>query len=61
MFIINTLSAFLQIAVAANTHLAEGKFLLQEQRLNLERSLIYGVGSRSLTVSESENQTFELR
>jgi hypothetical protein len=35
------MSKSLQTTLAAEAHLAEGQFLLEEQTLNIEKSLIY--------------------
>jgi hypothetical protein len=37
---------FLQTTLAAEAHLAEGRFLLQEQTLNKAKSLMYREGTR---------------
>jgi hypothetical protein len=39
------MSTSLQTTLAAEAHLAEGQFLLQEQTLNIEKSLIYRTGA----------------
>jgi hypothetical protein len=46
----------LQTTLAAEAHLAEGQFLLEEQTLNIEKSLIYRAGTRRPTVSKTEGQ-----
>jgi hypothetical protein len=38
------MSTSLQTTLAAEAHLAEGQFLLEEQTLNIEKSLIYRTG-----------------
>jgi hypothetical protein len=47
-------STSLQTTLTAETHLrvAEGQFLLEEQTLNIEKSLIYRAGTRRPTVSD---------
>jgi hypothetical protein len=44
----------LQTTLAAEAHLAEGQFLLEELTLNKETSLIYRAGIRRPTVSRME-------
>jgi hypothetical protein len=39
------MSTSLQTTLAAEAHLAEGQFLLEEQTLNIEKSLIYRTGT----------------
>jgi hypothetical protein len=48
----------LQTTLAAEAHLAEGQFLLEE-RLNTEKSVIFREGTRSPTVSKIEGQNLE--
>jgi hypothetical protein len=50
-----------QTTLAAEAHLAEGKFLLEEQTLNIEKSLIYRTGTRRTTVSKTEGQNLDPR
>jgi hypothetical protein len=50
----------LQTTLAAEAHLAEGQFLL-EQTLNIEKPLIYQRGTRRQTVSETDGENLELR
>jgi predicted N-acetyltransferase YhbS len=38
----------LQTTLAAEAHVAEGQFLLEEQTLNTEKSLIYRTGTRRI-------------
>jgi hypothetical protein len=45
-----------QTTLAAEAHLAERQFLLEEQTLNIDKSLIYREGTRRLTVSKTEGQ-----
>jgi hypothetical protein len=40
--------------LAAEAHLAEGQFLLEEQTLNIEKSLIYQTGTRRPKVAKTE-------
>jgi hypothetical protein len=40
-------------------HLAEERFLFEEQTLNTENSLVYRAGSRRPTVSKTEGQNLE--
>jgi hypothetical protein len=47
--------------LAAEAHLAEGQFLLEEQTLNIEKSLIYRTGTRRPTVSKTEGQNLDPR
>jgi hypothetical protein len=49
-------STSLKRTLAADAHLAEGQFLLEEQTLNIEKSLIYRTGTRRPTVSKTEGQ-----
>jgi hypothetical protein len=48
-----------QTTLAAEVLLAEGQFLLDEQTLNIAKSLIYQAGRRRSTVSEREGQDLE--
>jgi hypothetical protein len=41
---------------AAEEHLAEGKFLLDSQTLNIEMFLIYRAGTRGTTVLERKGK-----
>jgi hypothetical protein len=50
------MSTSLQTTLAAEAHLAEGQFLLEEQTLNIEKSLIYRRGTRRPAVSKTEGQ-----
>jgi hypothetical protein len=52
-------STFLQTALAAAAHLAEGQFLVEEQTLNNSKSLIYRAGTWRPTISKTEGQNFE--
>jgi hypothetical protein len=47
------MSTFLQTTLAAEEHLAEGQFILEEQTLSIEKSLIYRRGTRRPTVSNT--------
>jgi hypothetical protein len=51
----------LQTTLAAEAHLAEGQFLLEEQTLNTEKSLIYRTGTRRPTVSKTEGKNLDPR
>jgi hypothetical protein len=55
------MSMSLQTTLAAEAHLAEGQFLLKEQTLNKEKSLIYRTGIRRPTVSKTEGQNLDPR
>jgi hypothetical protein len=52
-------STSLQTTLAADAHLAEGQFLLEEQTLNKAKSLIYRTGTRRPTISKTEGQNLE--
>jgi hypothetical protein len=54
------MSTSLQTTLAAEAHLAEGQFLL-EQTLNIEKSLMYRTGTRRPTVSKTEGQNLDPR
>jgi hypothetical protein len=41
--------------LAADAHLAEGQFLLEEETLNNAKSLIYRAGTRRPTISKSSS------
>jgi hypothetical protein len=58
VFVPNT-STSLQATLAADAHLAEGEFPLEEKSLNAETSVIYRVATRKPTVSETEGQSLE--
>jgi hypothetical protein len=45
---------FLQTTVAAEAHLAEGQYLLEEQTLNKAKSLMYRAGTQRPTISKTE-------
>jgi hypothetical protein len=45
--------------LAADAHLAEGQFLLEEQTLNNTKSLIYRAGTRRPAISKTEGQNLE--
>jgi hypothetical protein len=47
------------VTLAADAHLAEGQFLLEEQTLNKAKSLIYRAGTRKPTISKTEGQNLE--
>jgi hypothetical protein len=49
-------STSLQTTLAADSHLAKGQFLLEEQTLNNAKSLIYRAGTRRPTISKTEGQ-----
>jgi hypothetical protein len=55
------MSTSLQTTFAAEAHLAEGQFLLEEHALNTEKSLIYRTGTRRQTVSKIEEQNLDPR
>jgi hypothetical protein len=55
------MSKSLQTTLAAEAHLAEGQFLLEEQTLNIEKSLIYRTGTRKPTVSKTDGQNLDPR
>jgi hypothetical protein len=46
---------------AAEAHLAEGQFLLEEQTLNKAKSLMYRAGTRRRTISKTEGQNLKPR
>jgi hypothetical protein len=46
---------------AADAHLAEGQFVLEEQTLNIAKSLIYRAGTRRPTISKTEGQNLTPR
>jgi hypothetical protein len=50
------MSTSLQTTLAADAHLAEGQFLIEEQILNNAKSLIYQAGIRRTTISKTEGQ-----
>jgi hypothetical protein len=50
------MSTSLQTTLDAEAYLPEGQFLLEEQTLNIEKSLIYRTGTRRPTVSKTEGQ-----
>jgi hypothetical protein len=52
---------FLQTTVAAEAHLAEGQYLLEEQTLNKAKSLMYGAETRRPTVARNEVRNLGLR
>jgi hypothetical protein len=54
-------SISLQTTLAAEAHLAEGQYLLEEQTLNKVKSLIYRAGTRRPTISKTEGQNLEPR
>jgi hypothetical protein len=56
MFLDQNTSTSLQTTLAADAHLAEGTFLLEEQTLNNAKSLIYRAGTRRPTYSKTEGQ-----
>jgi hypothetical protein len=55
------MSTSLQTTLAAAAHLAEGQYLLEEQILNIEKSLIYRTGTRRTTVSKTGGQNLDPR
>jgi hypothetical protein len=54
-------SKFLQTTLAADAHLAEGQFLLEDQTLNKAKSLVYRAETRRPTISKAEGQNLEPR
>jgi hypothetical protein len=54
-------STSLQTILAAEAHLAEGQFFLQEQILNKSKSLEYQTGTRRPTVPKRKAQNLEPR
>jgi hypothetical protein len=54
-------STFLQTTLAAEAHLAEGQFLLEEQTSNKAKSLMYRAGTRRQAIFETEGQNLEPR
>jgi hypothetical protein len=54
--LVQNTSASLQTALAAEAHPAEAQFLLEEQALNIKKSLMYRAGTRRPTVSKTEGQ-----
>jgi hypothetical protein len=52
-------STFLQTTSAAEAHLAEGQFLLEEQTFNKAKSLIYREGTRRPANSKTEGRNSE--
>jgi hypothetical protein len=52
---------FLTNSITAEAHLAERQFLLEEQTLNIENSVVYRARSRRPTVSRQEGQNLEPR
>jgi hypothetical protein len=60
-FFVPNMSTSLQTTLAAEAHLAEGQFLLEEQTLNIEKPLIYRTGTRRPTVSKTEGQHLDPR
>jgi hypothetical protein len=46
----------LATTLAADAHLAERQFLLEEQTLNIAKSLVYRAGSRRPAISKTEGQ-----
>jgi uncharacterized membrane protein YcgQ (UPF0703/DUF1980 family) len=52
-------STSLQTKLAADAHLAEGQFLLEQQTLNKAKSLIYRTGTRRPIISKTEGQNLK--
>jgi hypothetical protein len=50
------MSTFPQTTLAADAHLAEGQFLLEDQTLNKAKSLMYRAGTRRPTIFKTEGQ-----
>jgi hypothetical protein len=59
--LVSNTSTFLQTTLAAEAHLAEEKFLLEEQTLKKAKSLMYREGNRRPAVSKTEGQSLEQR
>jgi hypothetical protein len=53
--LVRNISTFPRIILAAEEHLAEGRFVPAEGTLNSEKSLIHGTGTRRLTISKRRN------
>jgi hypothetical protein len=47
------MSVSLQTTLAAEAHLAEGQYLLEEQKLNKVKSLMYRAGTHRPTISKT--------
>jgi hypothetical protein len=60
VFVPNT-SMSLQTALAAEEHLAKWQFLLEEQALNKEKTLLYQAGTQRPTVFKREGYNLEPR
>jgi hypothetical protein len=58
-FFFSNTSVYLQTTLAAKVHLADGRFLLEQQTLNIEKPLIYRGGTRRPTVSKTEGHNLE--
>jgi hypothetical protein len=55
------MSTFLQTTLAAEAHLAEEQFVLEEQTLNKAKSLIYREVTTRPEISKTEGQNLEPR
>jgi hypothetical protein len=55
------MSTSLQTTLAAEAHLAEGQYLLEEQTLNKAKSLMYRAVTQIPTISKTEGQSLEPR
>jgi hypothetical protein len=53
-------SISLQTTLAAEAHLAEGQYLLEELTLNKVKSLMHRARTRRPTISKTEGQNLEL-
>jgi hypothetical protein len=54
-------STFLQTTLAAEAHLPEGQFLLEEQTINKVKSLMYREGTRRPAIAKTEGLNLEPR
>jgi hypothetical protein len=54
MFLNQNTSTSLQTTLAADAHLAEGQYLLEQQTLNNAKSLIYQAATQRPTISKTE-------
>jgi hypothetical protein len=59
MFLDSNTSTSLQTTLAADSHLAEGQFLLEKQTLNNAKSLIYQAGTQRPTIPRTEGQNLK--
>jgi hypothetical protein len=61
MFPAPNTSTSLQTTLAADAHLAEGQVLLEKQRLNNAKSLLYRAGTQRPTISKTEGRNLKLK